>query len=143
MSILLRRKKFYVIYPEYFDSTISRSQGRRVPLSLADPDPHLKKITKACERLEIEFQPEPEKAHPTFWWKKSGRILIPIDKNNKTPKEELIKEIAKVSRKFHLKKKSKTVKIKKDSKSQDEKKSGKSKYKTARNISAKRRTKKK
>jgi signal recognition particle subunit SRP19 len=142
---LLRRKKFYVIYPEYFDSKISRSQGRRVPLSIADPEPHLKKIIRACERLELEFEPEPEKAHPTFWWKKSGRLLISIDKNNKTPKEELIKEIAKVSRKFQLKKKSKVTKLKKDDKTPEEKKSKKSRsqYKTARNVSAKRRTKKK
>ena len=116
MGILLRRKKFYVIYPEYFDSNISRSQGRRVSLSIADPTPHLKKIVKACERLEIEHQSEPEKAHPSFWWKKSGRVLIPTDKNNKMPKEELIQTIAKTARKFQLKQKTKKVKIKPETK---------------------------
>ena len=140
MSTLLRRKKFYVIYPEYFDSNISRSQGRRVSLSIADPTPHLKKIVKACERLEIECQSEPEKAHPSFWWKKSGRVLIPIDKNNKVPKEELIKSIAKTARKFQLKKK--PIKVKTKPVSKDSKKS-KTKYGTSKNVSAKRRTKKK
>lgn len=138
---MLRRKKFYVIYPEYFDSNISRSQGRRVSLSIADPTPHLKKIVKACERLEIECQSEPEKAYPSFWWKKSGRVLIPIDKKNKVPKEELIQSIAKTARKFQLKKKPKKIKTKSASKSA---KDGKGpKYSTSKNVSAKRRAKKK
>lgn len=140
MSILLRRKKFYVIYPEYFDSNISRSQGRRVSLSIADPTPHLKKIVKACDRLEIECQSEPEKAHPSFWWKKSGRVLIPIDKNNKVPKEELLKSIAQTARKFQLKTKPKKIKTKPVSK---DRKQSKTKYSTSKNVSAKRRAKKK
>ncbi|MCE7737492.1 MAG: hypothetical protein GPJ54_21560 [Candidatus Heimdallarchaeota archaeon] len=140
---MLRRKKFYVIYPEYFDSNISRSQGRRVSLSIADPNPHLKKIVKACERLEIECQSQPDKAHPSFWWKQSGRVLIPIDKNNKLPKEELIKTIAKTARKFQLKQKPKKVKVKPDTKAAKEGKGSKSRYTTSKNVSAKRRTKKK
>lgn len=143
MSTLLRRKKYYVIYPEYFDSTISRANGRRVPLSLADPQPHLKKIEKACERLEIEFQSQPDKAHPTFWWKKSGRILVTIDSKNKIAKEELLKEIAKVSRKFQLKQKTKPVKSKKGGAGKERKSKTPIKYKTSRNVPAKRRTKKK
>lgn len=112
-------------------------------LSIADPTPHYKKIVKACERLEIECQAEPDKAHPSFWWKKSGRVLIPIDKTAKVPKEELIKTIAKTARKFELKKKPKKVKIKPSTTSGKEGKGSKSKYKTSKNVSVKRRVKKK
>ena len=130
---MLRRKKFYVIYPEYFDSKITRSQGRRVPNSLADPEPHLKKLEKACQRLEIECQSEPEKSHPSFWWKQSGRLLIPIDKNNKIPKEKILKDIAKISRKFKLKTKTKSSSKKKDTITKSV-----GKYNTSKNVSAKR-----
>ncbi len=135
MSSLLRRKKFYVVYPEYFDSRITRSQGRRVPNSLADPEPHLRKLEKACQKLEIEYQAEPEKAHPSFWWKQSGRLLIPIDKDNKIPKETILKDIARISRKFKLKTKVKS----KTSKKKDTRGSRTSgKYKTSKNVSAQR-----
>ncbi|OLS29047.1 MAG: Signal recognition particle 19 kDa protein [Candidatus Heimdallarchaeota archaeon LC_2] len=124
-----------MVYPEYFDSKITRSQGRRVPNSLADPNPHLKKLEKACQRLEIECQTEPDKAHPSFWWKQSGRLLIPIDKNNKIPKETLLKNIAKISRKFKLKTKEKFQTSKKKDVSVSK---GLGKYKTTKNVSAKR-----
>ncbi|MHA2248849.1 MAG: signal recognition particle subunit SRP19/SEC65 family protein [Candidatus Kariarchaeaceae archaeon] len=102
------------MYPEYFDANLSRSEGRRVSLELADPSPHLIKLSKACEKLNIECQIEKDKAYPSSWWKQSGRILIPIDKQNKVPKQILLKEIAEVSRKFvHKKKKMVTKKVSK------------------------------
>ena len=139
MTWLLRRKKFYVLYPEYFDKNISRGQGRRVSLELADEEPHIKKLSKACDKLEIEYEAQPEKAHPTFSWKKSGRLLIPIDKNDKIPKEKLIQDIAVVAKKFKIKKKQKKEK---DVKS-DQKSGAASKYKTKKNVSARKKKVKK
>ena len=82
-------------------------------LELADPSPHLIKLSKACEKLKIQCQVEKEKAYPSRWWKQSGRILIPIDKQNKVPKQILLKEIAEVSRKFVHKKKMVSKKVSK------------------------------
>ncbi len=106
-------------------------------MSIADPDPHLKKLEKACQKLEIECQTEPDKGHPSFWWKRSGRILIPIGKNNKPPKEELLKDIGKISRKFKLKEKTK-VKSEPSKKKDTVKSKNAPKYKTTKNVSARR-----
>lgn len=110
---MLRRKRFHVIYPEYFDADLPRSKGRRVPLSLAAEEPSVKKIAYACKKLGLEYTIEDEKAHPAQWWKQNGRVLIPIDKNDKKPKEELIKELSDIIRR--LVKKKKVVKKKKKS----------------------------
>ncbi len=110
---MLRRRKYYVIYPEYFDKGRSRNQGRRVPLSKAFENPSLPRIAKACQLLGLEYRKEPDKAFPSNWWNKQGRLLIRIDKKDKVPKEKLIKEIAEKARKLVPKKK-KTVGKKKE-----------------------------
>lgn len=103
--VSLRKRRYLVIYPEYFDKLRSRGQGRRVPLNLADDKPTLKKLVKACEVLKYEFVIEPEKAYPGNWEMKQGRVLIRINKQNAQPKEEYLKEIAKILRKLVPKKK--------------------------------------
>ncbi len=122
---MLRRKKFYVIYPEYFDAKLSRSEGRRVPLELADESSHVQKLVKACEKLGINHQLQKEKSFPKKAWENSGRILIPINPNEKIPKCVLLKEIGPVARRFVAKKKmtKKISKKRKPASTQKEKKS--------------------
>jgi len=135
---LLRRKKFYVLYPEYFSSKLTRSQGRRVPLELADNQPHIKKLEMARKKLNLEFQVQKEKSYPTYWWNNSGRILITIDKKDKIPKEKLLKDIASIARKFKPKKRSTVEQVTKKAKKPINKK-----YGTARNVTAKKKKSKK
>ncbi len=108
--VSLRRRRYLVMYPEYFDKNRTRKQGRRVPLEKADDAPTLKKLVKACEILGYQIEVEPDKAHPSNWWNRQGRVLIKVDKNDKKPKEELIKEITKILKKLVPKKKKKPVK---------------------------------
>ncbi|MGC8982465.1 MAG: signal recognition particle subunit SRP19/SEC65 family protein [Desulfurococcaceae archaeon] len=56
--------KRIVIYPIYLDSTLSRKEGRKVPLSLAIPKPTLEEIAAACEKLGLNPEIEPDKVHP-------------------------------------------------------------------------------
>ncbi|RMG38048.1 MAG: hypothetical protein D6732_05610 [Methanobacteriota archaeon] len=102
---MLRRRRYYVIYPEYFDKNRSRNRGRRVPLSLAVEDPELPRIAKACQLLGFEYEKQLDKAYPSNWWNRKGRILIKIDKKNKVPKEKILKEIAQKAKKLVPKKK--------------------------------------
>lgn len=53
-----------VIYPSYFDTNLSRREGRRVPLSLSVPNPSLDDLVKVCERLGLNPAVEHNKAHP-------------------------------------------------------------------------------
>ncbi len=98
----LRRKRYYVIYPEYFDKKLSRNQGRKIPKNKAVEDCSLSKIAYACKYLELDFIIEKDKKYSKNWWSSEGRIIInPENVRNKT---ELIRRIANVARK--LKKKS-------------------------------------
>jgi len=107
---MLRRKRFYVIYPEYFDKKLSRSQGRKVSLDIAAEEPSLKKLIFACKKLKIDYEEEEDKSYPTRWWEQNGRLLIPIDRKNKVPKSEIIDQMADIVRRIVHKKKIKKKK---------------------------------
>ncbi len=100
---MLRRKKFYVLYPEYFDKSVSRKNGRRVPLSKATEGMSLKKLVFALKKLNLDFQIQKDKAFPATWWEKSGRVLIPINKKDKVPKTQIIKDISEITRRIIVK----------------------------------------
>ena len=98
---MLRRKKFYVLYPEYFDHSISRKQGRRVSLSNATEDMSLKKLVYACKKIDdLQYKVEEDKAFPNNWWQKNGRVLLTIDKNNKIPKQSIIKDLSNITKRI-------------------------------------------
>ncbi len=77
------KKKGYVIWPVYFDASISRSKCRRVPLKLAVKNPTAEQIAAAARKLGWDAEIEPG-GHPAFWWKKGGKVII-------KPKEQLNK----------------------------------------------------
>lgn len=80
----------WIIWPEYFDARRTRSQGRRVPKRLAISNPSVEGISKVLMRLGYEFRIEEEKAYPSNWYHKKGRILV----ENSLPKSELLMTIA-------------------------------------------------
>ncbi|MCD6511595.1 MAG: signal recognition particle protein Srp19 [Thaumarchaeota archaeon] len=78
-----------VIWLDYFDSSLSRAEGRRVPISLATKNPNLDRLVKAARALG--YEPEGfEARHPKRPWRKSGYIVINKDRS----KEKVIKELA-------------------------------------------------
>ena len=79
-----------MIWPEYFDAELHRSEGRRVPLSLAVKKPTVDDVARALKSLGIGFTVERDKCYPRFWWKRSGRVVASTD----ISKEELLKIIA-------------------------------------------------
>jgi len=106
---MLRRKRYFVLYPEYFDKKLTRNQGRKVPKNKAVDDCSLAKIAFACKHLNYEHIVEKEKKYSKNWWNSEGRILInPESVKNKS---ELINNVASIARK--LKKKQQTGKPKK------------------------------
>lgn len=106
---MLRKKRYFVLYPEYFDKNLTKSQGRKVPKNKAVDDCNLSKIAYACKYLELDYEIEKEKKYSKNWWESEGRILVnPEGIANKT---ELIRRVANISRK--LKKVEKPVETKK------------------------------
>jgi signal recognition particle subunit SRP19 len=80
----------YVIYPLYFDRSISRLQGRKVAKKYAVEKPTLETIAKAAQSLKLNPSLEKDRIHSSTPWKKEGRILI----EKKGPKTKLLIQIA-------------------------------------------------
>jgi len=80
----------YVIWPLYFDKSISRLHGRRIAKKYAVEKPSIEDIAKAAQSLHLNPILEKSCAHPFFPHKKEGRILV----DKKDVKSKLLKQIA-------------------------------------------------
>jgi signal recognition particle subunit SRP19 len=91
-----------VIWPEYFDQSLTRAGGRRVPKKLATASPSIDTIQKAAKSLGYKPVLERDKKYPRNWWKKEGgRVLITTKGISKT---KIIMNIAKRMKKLSNKK---------------------------------------
>ena len=80
----------YVIYPIYFDKSVSRINGRRVAKKHAIEKPSLENVSKAAKSLGLNPVLEKDSAHSSRNWKKEGRILV----DKKDSKSKLLLQIA-------------------------------------------------
>ena len=85
-----RGEEKYVIYPIYFDKSVSRLTGRKLSKKYAVEKPNIEDIAKAARSLGLNPVLEKDRAHPSTPWKKNGRLLI--DKKDK--KSKLLRQIA-------------------------------------------------
>lgn len=85
-----------ILWPEYFDKSISKNRGRRVPLKLATQNPTVEEIAKAAKRLKLNPKIEANKSHPSRWWRKSGRVLV-LGQEQKT---KIIRRVAIAVKKY-------------------------------------------
>ncbi|MEM0448959.1 MAG: signal recognition particle subunit SRP19/SEC65 family protein [Methanomassiliicoccales archaeon] len=69
-------EKAWVLWPEYFDVALSRAEGRKVRKELAVSSPTVEMISKACQSLGLEHKIEINKAYPSKWYDKKGRVLV-------------------------------------------------------------------
>lgn len=79
-----------VIWPHYFDRSLTRAQGRRVPADLAIDEPRAGSIANAARTLGMKAELDEDARAPAFWHKAKGRVLVA--KSGK--KEEILKQIA-------------------------------------------------
>ncbi len=87
-----RGEEKFVIYPIYFDKTISRLKGRRVPIKYAVEKPSIDNILKATKSIGLNPIIEKETSHSSRPWRQEGRILV----DKKDSKNKLLIQIAKV-----------------------------------------------
>ncbi len=76
MKMVEKHDRIWAIYPEYFDSGITRHLGRRIRKELAQPSPTLDELFDCAKKLGLTPVKEPNIAYPAFWWKKKGRLLV-------------------------------------------------------------------
>lgn len=80
----------YVVWLDYFNSELKRSDGRRVPLSLATRAPTLDELVEASKRLSL--QPVEQVArYPNSASRQSGYVSVIKQK----PKHSLVSKLAK------------------------------------------------
>lgn len=65
-----------VIWPAYFDATLSRREGRRIPRSLAVDEPTVDEIATAVQQVGYDSVVERDVAYPRRHWTDSGRVLV-------------------------------------------------------------------
>ena len=85
-----RGEEKYVVYPVYFDKTLAKREGRKVPLKNAVEKPTIENIAKAAKSLGLNPVIENDSSHPLRHWKKDGRILI----DKKDSKIKLLRQIS-------------------------------------------------
>jgi len=66
-----------ILWPVYFDSTKTRSEGRKVQKKLAVSAPTLDEIRKAAEQMGFRPEIVSGAAYPSVSWQKTGLITIP------------------------------------------------------------------
>ena len=87
----MRSKGKYVVWPIYFDSSLTWREGRRMPRSLSVKQPRVEDLGKAAS--EAGFKPDLVKdaSHPRFPWMKTGYLLVESEEK----KQRVLTEIAK------------------------------------------------
>ena len=75
--------KDVMIWPIYLDSEKSLNEGRKVSKEYAIPEPRIKEIIKATQKLKYKYVAEEDKSYPGEWYNKSGRVIITTDDSKK------------------------------------------------------------
>jgi signal recognition particle subunit SRP19 len=86
-----RNENKLIIWPIYFDKSVSRLNGRRVTKGYAIEKPTIEIIAKAAKSLGLNPILEKNCSHPKRHWKKDGRLII----DNNDSKNKLLIKIAK------------------------------------------------
>jgi signal recognition particle subunit SRP19 len=80
-----------VIWPAYFDATLSRREGRRVPEDLAVEEPTVDELATAVQQVGYDAVVERDVAYPRRHWADSGRVLV---KDAEDSKNDLVQAVA-------------------------------------------------
>ena len=73
-----------VLWPEYFDISRSRAEGRRLPKSLCVDKPDLDIIAKGAMILDLEYKIIEDAAYPSNSNEKNGCFRVEKGKMKKT-----------------------------------------------------------
>ncbi|NPA85248.1 MAG: signal recognition particle protein Srp19 [Crenarchaeota archaeon] len=94
MTLRKYKGKKVILWPQYFDATLSRREGRRVPKSLAVPHPTQRELLDALASLGLSAEPL-EARYPREWWNKEGPVLVEKER----PKTDLLRTVGEELRK--------------------------------------------
>ncbi|NIQ06206.1 MAG: signal recognition particle protein Srp19, partial [Candidatus Korarchaeota archaeon] len=87
----MHRKDKIVVWPAYFDSTKTRSEGRRIAKVMAVPSPEIKELRGAAKKLDLDYEEFSDACYPKTPWLDTGMLLV----LKREHKSQTIKKIAK------------------------------------------------
>jgi signal recognition particle subunit SRP19 len=89
----MKKKDKHILWPIYFDSTRSRSKGRRVPRNIAVTTPKLNELSEAAELLDLRPETISDVAHPCTPWEKTGVVIIKKTRSKSQVTQKIAKKI--------------------------------------------------
>ncbi len=81
-----------VLWPRYFDRSVSRAAGRRVPKAMAVKRPDAAWVNSAAKKAGYKPELQAKVRHPAMPWKIMGRVLVVSEDG----KEQVIRKVAAV-----------------------------------------------
>ena len=79
-----------VLYPEYFDFNLKRSEGRKIPINISVKKPSVEELYSISKNIGTEVK-KSSKSHPSNWSAELGSINLFYDGK----KMELLHKIGK------------------------------------------------
>jgi signal recognition particle subunit SRP19 len=98
------KREEMILWTGYFNSRLSRSDGRRVPKEASIPKPTLESVVWAARSAGIrKMRQEPDASHPSRPHAKEGRLVMPpghaLEVTETSSKEGVMKAIGTALRK--------------------------------------------
>jgi len=78
------------VYPEYFDSALTRAEGRRLARKHALEAPNLTELKLAAQKLGYKVDTDSESAYSRSWQKKKGLLFISKEGETKELKKTVL-----------------------------------------------------
>jgi signal recognition particle subunit SRP19 len=72
----LKRPGFLIVWPAHIDSSKTRGQGRRLPVSRAVKQPSLKEVWQAAMSLGYSPETKEKAARSASPWEKTGYVTV-------------------------------------------------------------------
>ena len=89
----MRRRGLTVIWPQYFDSSRSLREGRRIPKELGTIKPTVVDLSVATKRMKLKSEVDQFAKYPRSTWDPPGLLMV----NTKgLKKQEFLKKLAPV-----------------------------------------------
>jgi len=88
----MQKKDKIILWPVNFDSTKTRTEGRKIPKAYAVQYPKIEELEKAAQRLGFQYQIVANAAHSKEHWRKTGSLMI----SKEGSKTQTIRKIAKI-----------------------------------------------
>lgn len=88
----MQKKDKIILWPVNFDSTKTRTEGRRIPKAYAIQSPRIEELEKAVQKLGLQYQAVINAAHSKEPWRKTGLLIV----SREGSKTQTMRKIAKM-----------------------------------------------